>query len=68
MQSCLGWEDQAAVPSEVLGLIDGTVTADVPLQPLEEAHHGALQQEATQDGQQGQLPADAQSHSDRLEV
>lgn len=50
------------VPSQVLRLVDCTVAAHIPLHPLEEADHGALQQQATQHGQQGQPAVGVQSH------
>lgn len=52
----------ACVLSDILRLVDGTVTAHIPLHPLEEVDHGALQQQATQDSKQGELSVDVQSH------
>lgn len=48
--------------------IDGTVTPNVPFHPLEEIDHGVFQQQATQDGQKGELPAGVQGHSDCLKI
>lgn len=44
--------------SEVLRLIGVTVTANVPLHRPEEVDHGALCQQATHNGQEGELAAD----------
>lgn len=65
----VGWKDDTIpVASEVLRLVDCTVTAHIPLHPLEEEDHDALQQYAAQHGQQGEPPAGVQGHSDCLEI
>ena len=48
--------------SEVLRFIDGAVTAEVPLHPPEEVDHGALRQQAAQDGAEGELARAVQCH------
>lgn len=50
------------VPSEVLRFVDCTVAAHIPLHPLEEVDHDALQQQATQHSQQGEPAVGVQSH------
>lgn len=57
-----------AGPSEVLRFVECAVTAHIPLHPLEEVDHDALQQQATQHSQQGESAVGVQSHSDCLEI